>query len=104
MELFGLPTQLHGDELEEHVVDVFQTTRVEVKKRNFHVIHRLKKNCDSKTSEPARYPTEYFERKEKVTGLDKGSKNRLRTQKVILKILSQTNRPCKCYDTSELAW
>ena len=42
VELVGLPTELHGDQLEDHVVDVFRTAGVEVNKRSYHVIHRLK--------------------------------------------------------------
>ena len=67
VELVGLPTEFHGDQLEDHVVDVFRTAGIEVKKRRFHGSTDWKqKSCDSKTSEPARC-AKYFERKEKVT-------------------------------------
>ena len=39
VELVGLPTELHGDQLEDYVVEVFQTADVEVNKRSFHTIH-----------------------------------------------------------------
>ena len=39
---FPIPTELHGGQLEDHVVEVFQTADVEVNKRSFHAIHRLK--------------------------------------------------------------
>ena len=42
VELVGLPTELHGDELEDYVGEVFQTAGVEVIKRSFHAIHRLR--------------------------------------------------------------
>ena len=43
MELVGLPTELHGDQFEDHVVELFRTAGVEVKNRSFHAIHQLKK-------------------------------------------------------------
>ena len=42
MELVGLSTELHVDQLKDHVVDVFPTAGIEVNKRSFHAIHQLK--------------------------------------------------------------
>ena len=42
VDLVGLPTELYGDQLEDHAVDVFRTADAEVNKRSFHAIHRLK--------------------------------------------------------------
>ena len=44
IELVGLPENLNGDELEAKVVEVFDQAGVHVEKRDFHAIHRLKKN------------------------------------------------------------
>ena len=42
VELVGLTTELHGDQLEDHVIEVFQTASIEVNKQSFHAIHQLK--------------------------------------------------------------
>ena len=42
VKLVGLPTELHGDQLEDHVVDVLRTAGAQVNKRSFYVIHQLK--------------------------------------------------------------
>ena len=41
-ELVGLPTELHRNQVEDYVADVFQTADVEVNMWSFHAIHRLK--------------------------------------------------------------
>ena len=42
VQLVGLTTELHGDQLEDHVIEVFQTASIEVNKQSFHAIHQLK--------------------------------------------------------------
>ena len=81
MELVGLSTELHIDQLKDHVVDVFPTAGVEVNKLSLDPPTEKQKSCDSKTSEPARC-TKYSESKEKLRNLDEGSKKRLKTQKI----------------------
>ena len=56
--LVGLPTDLHGGQLEDHFVEVFQTTGVEVNK-----FSRNPPTEKQETSKPASCH-EYFERKE----------------------------------------
>ena len=56
--LVGLPTDLHGGQLEDHFVEVFQTTGVEVNK-----FSRNPPTEKQETSKPARCH-EYFEGKE----------------------------------------
>ena len=81
VELFGLPTQL---QLEDHVVDVFQTAVVEVNKRSFHAIHQLKnkKVVIAKLVNLQDALLSILREKKKITGLDEGSKDSLRTQKI----------------------
>ena len=41
VEQIGLPENTHGEELENSVVQAFEIAGVNVKKRDFHTIHRL---------------------------------------------------------------
>ena len=83
VELVSLPTELHGDQLEDHVGDVFRTAGVEVNKRNFHVIHRLKnkKVVTAKLVNRQDMPS-ILRGKKKLRNLDEGSKKKLKTQKM----------------------
>ena len=58
--LVGLTTDLHGGQLEDYFVEVFQTTGVEVNKFSRNPLTEKQE-----TSKPARCH-EYFERKEVV--------------------------------------
>ena len=83
VELVGLPTEFHGDQLEDHVVDVFRTAGVEVKKQRFHAIHRL----ENKRAVIAKLVNQQdvlsiLRGKKKLQNLDKGRKKRLKTQKI----------------------
>ena len=60
--LAGLSTDLHGDQLENHIVGVFQTTCMEVNKFSRNPPTEKQESCNSETSEPARR----HERKEEV--------------------------------------
>ena len=62
--LAGLSTDLHGDQLEDHIVGVFQTTCMEVNKFSRNPPTEKQESCNSETSEPARR----HERKEEVAG------------------------------------
>lgn len=44
IEFVGLPEDLNGEDLEKKVVEVFEHAGVPVNQRDFHAIHRLKKN------------------------------------------------------------
>ena len=44
VELVGLPDNLENEALEKKVVEIFEHAGVSVKVRDFHAIHRLKKN------------------------------------------------------------
>ena len=82
MELVGLPTELHGDRLEDHVVEVFQRAGVEVNKRSFHAIHRLKnKKVVIAKLVNRQDALSILRGKKKLRNLHEGSKNRLRTKK-----------------------
>ena len=62
--LAGLSSDLHGDQLEDHIVGVFQTTCMEVNKFSRNPPTEKQESCNSETSEPARR----HERKEEVAG------------------------------------
>ena len=83
VELVGLPTELHGDQLEDHVVDVFRTAGVEVNKWSCHVIHRLKnKKVVIAKLVNRQDALSILRGKKKLRNLDEGSKKRLKTQNI----------------------
>ena len=61
----------NGDQLEGHVVEVFQTAGVEVNKRSFHAIHRLR----NKKAKPVNRQDalSILRGKKKLRNLDEGS-------------------------------
>ena len=83
MELVGLPTELHGNQVEDYVADIFQTAKVEVNKWSFHAIHRLKNKKVVIAKLVNRQDALGILRgKKKLQNLDEGSKKRLKTQNI----------------------
>ena len=82
MQLVGLTTELHGDQLEDHVIEVFQTASIEVNKQSFHAIHQLKnKKVVIVKLVNWQDALSILRGKKKLWNLDEGNKNRLRTKK-----------------------
>ena len=74
--------QLHGDQLEDHVIEVFQTASIEVNKQSFHAIHQLKnKKVVIVKLVNWQDALSILRGKKKLWNLDEGNKSRLRTKK-----------------------
>lgn len=83
IELVGLPEDTNGEELEDLVVQTFETAGVHVRKRDFHAIHRLK---DHKTVIAKlvnrRDSINILKKKKKLRQLSEDDKTKLKASKI----------------------
>ena len=85
VELVGLPQDTNGGELEELVVQAFETAGVHVQKRDFHAIHRMK---DNKTVIAKlvnrRDSISILKKKKKLRQLNEDEKAKLKSSKIYI--------------------
>ena len=84
-ETVGLPQDANGGELEDLVVKTFDTAGVQVERRDFHAIHRLK---DQKTVIAKlvnrRDSVNILKKKKKIRQLSDNEKTKLRSSKMYI--------------------
>ena len=85
IEIVGLPQDANGGELEDLVVETFDTAGVQVERRDFHAIHRLK---DQKTVIAKlvnrRDSVNILKKKKKLRQLSDNEKTKLRSSKIYI--------------------
>ena len=83
IEIVGLPEDINGEDLENHVVKTFDAAGVQVKRRDFHAIHRLKnrKIVIAKLVN-RRDAIEILKNKKKLRHLSNDNKKKLKSQKI----------------------
>ena len=83
IELVGLPSDLNGEELENAVINTFETAGINIGKRNFHAVHRLadKRTVIAKLTN-RRDVIDILRRKKKLRTLSDEGKRKLNCQKV----------------------
>ena len=82
IELVGLPSDLNGEELENAVINTFETAGINIGKRNFHAVHRLadKRTVIAKLTN-RRDVIDILRRKKKLRTLSDEEKRKLNCQK-----------------------
>ena len=85
IELVGLPSGLNGEELENAVINTFETAGIYIAKRNFHAVHRLadKRTFIAKLTN-RRDVIDILRRKKKLRTLSDEGKRKLNCQKVYI--------------------
>ena len=85
IELVGLPSDLNGEELENAVINTFETAGIDIGKRNFHAVHRLadKRTVIAKLTN-RRDVIDILRRKKKLRTLSDEGKRKLNCQKVYI--------------------
>ena len=83
IELVGLPSDLNGEDLENAVINMFETSGINIGKRNFHAVHRLadKRTVIARLTN-RRDPIDILRRKKKLRTLSDEEKIKLNCQKV----------------------
>ena len=85
IEIVGLPQNINGEDLENRVVETFDTAGVKVRRRDFHAIHRLK---DRKTVIAKlvnrRDAIGILKNKKKLRNLTSNDKKRLNSEKIYI--------------------
>ena len=83
VEIVGLPQDINGEDLENHVVKTFDAAGVQVTRRSFHAIHRLRDRKIVIAKLVNRRDTiKILKNKKKLRNLNNDNKKKLNAQKI----------------------